>query len=169
MPSQQVRYAPTDVGHTFTKTANQKMGESTQPVSTDSSNTTNVELVKRLGPAHRDAELSRELNRRGLLTGLRRPFDEAAVRWVRYAYGVPSPPVLAPNELSVRNLAVRLGVSEGVVYYWIERNQLAARRGPGNRLCVPFSPEVEQACRERIARSSRIVPRTQGLAVGAVV
>jgi hypothetical protein len=48
LPAQQVRYTPTDVGHTFTKTTNQEMGESTQPISTDSSNTTNVELVKRL-------------------------------------------------------------------------------------------------------------------------
>jgi len=128
-----------------------------------------VELVKQLGPTHRDAELAHELNRRSLVTGLRRTFDEAAVRWVRFAYQVPSPPLLAPNELSVRDMAARLGVSEGVVYYWIERDQLAARRGPGNRLCVPFSPEVEQASRERIARSSRIVPRTQTLAVRGAV
>jgi len=128
-----------------------------------------VEVVKRLGPTHRDAELAHELNRRGLVTGLRRPFDEAAVRWVRFAYRIPSPPLLAPNELSVRDLAARLGVREGVVYYWIERNQLAARRGPGKRLCVPFSPEVEKACRERIDRSSRIAPRTQASAVRGAV
>jgi hypothetical protein len=128
-----------------------------------------VELVKQLGPTHRDAELVHELNRRSLVTGLRRPFDEAAVRWVRFAYQVPSPPLLAPNELSVRDVATRLGVSEGVVYYWIERDQLAARRGPGNRLCVPFSPEIEQACRERIVRSSRIVPGTQTLAARGAV
>jgi len=83
--------------------------------------------------------------------------------------GLAQPPLLAPNELSVRDLAARLGVREGVVYYWIERNQLAARRGPGKRLCVSFSPEVEKACRERIDRSSRIAPRTQASAVRGAV
>jgi DNA invertase Pin-like site-specific DNA recombinase len=128
-----------------------------------------VESVKRLGPQHEDAELAATLNGSGLSTGTGRPFDAAAVRWIRYAYGIASPPRLAQGERSVRQVADRLGVSGSAVYYWISRGQLTARRGSGGRLCVPFPPEVEQACQERIAQSNRFVTRTQSTAAGGAV
>jgi excisionase family DNA binding protein len=123
-----------------------------------------VELVLRLGPHHTDQQLAAELRAAGLRTGTGREFDEHAVRWIRYAHKIPSPPRLEPGELTVRQVAQRLGVSDGAVYYWIRHGQLAARRGPGNRLCVPFGPEVEQACRERIADSFHIPTPAQTLA-----
>jgi transposase-like protein len=41
------------------------------------------------------------------------------VRWLRYAYAVASPPLLAGGERTVKDVADRLGVSESAVYYWI--------------------------------------------------
>ena len=58
-------------------------------------------------------------------------------------------------------VAMRLGISASAVYYWIDHGQLEARRGPAGRLCVPFSSEVDQACRERMASSSHLPMRTQ--------
>lgn len=112
-----------------------------------------VDLVARLGPHRTDEQLAAELQAAGLRTGTGRPFDERAVRWVRYAHKIASPPKFAPNELTVAQVAERLGVSIGAVYYWIGHGQLAARRGPANRLCIPFGPEVESACRDRVANS----------------
>jgi excisionase family DNA binding protein len=88
------------------------------------------------------------------------------VRWVRHAHKIPSPPrlVLEPGELTVGQAAERLGISDGTVYYWIRHGQLAARRGPGNRLRIPFGPDVEQACRERVANSFHIPTPTETLA-----
>jgi excisionase family DNA binding protein len=123
-----------------------------------------VELVVRLGPHRTDQQLAAELRAAGLRTGTGRDFDEHAVRWIRYARKIPSPPRLEPGELTVRQIAHRLGVSDGAVYYWIRHGQLTARRGPGNRLCIPFDPQAERACRERIANSVHFPTPTKTLA-----
>ena len=129
-----------------------------------------VELVRRLAERS-DEEIAAELRAAELLTGGRRPFDVAAVRWVRYVHGISAPThsPLAPGEFSALEVANRLRVSANAVYYWINHGQLAARRTEAGRWCVPFPPEVEQACRRMVASSVRIKPSTQiALAGGAV-
>ena len=112
-------------------------------------------------------ELVAELNRAGFKTGMGRPFDINAVQWVRYTYRVPSPSVFHPGEMSVAEVAARLGISTGAVYDWIAWGHLAARRTPTGRLCIAFSTEVEAACRKRVADSCHIKPTSQK-AFGAV-
>jgi hypothetical protein len=117
----------------------------------------------------RDQELAAELNAAGQRTGAGQPFDAAAVRWLRWRYEIPTPSLLGADELSVSQVAERLGVSSAAVYYWISHDQLDARRAPGNRLCVPFPPEVEQACRQRVANSAHIVTPTERVAAKGAV
>ncbi|HEX5620040.1 MAG TPA: recombinase family protein [Solirubrobacteraceae bacterium] len=128
-----------------------------------------VELARRRGPELTNHELAAELNAAGQRTGTGRPFDLDAVQWLRWRYRIPAPPPLAAGEFSVRDVARRLGVSDGVVYYWIARGQLDARRGPAHRLYIPFPPEVEQACRERVANSVHIKSPTEMIAAGGAV
>jgi len=130
-----------------------------------------VKLVERLRDRS-DAELVAELSAAGFLTGSGRPFDVAAVRWIRYAHRIaspPEPPFLVPGELTVEDVAARLGIREHAVYYWICHRQLEARRSTGGRWCIPFPPEVERSCRERIANSVHMNTVTQITAVGAAV
>ena len=56
------------------------------------------------------------------------------------------------------NTAYRLGCSIGVIYYWIETAQLAVRRGPGNRLNIPWDSQTEASCRNRISQSGHLNP-----------
>jgi len=128
-----------------------------------------IELARRLGPERTNAELAADLNRANLKTGTGSRFDAAAVSWMRYAYRIDPPRLLAPGEMSVKEVAARLSVAPNVVYYWISQGQLAARRLAGGWLCVPFSPEVEQAVRQRIANSNRMKLRIQNIAVGDAV
>lgn len=129
-----------------------------------------IELVQRLSERS-DEEVVTMLAAAGLATGAGRPFNVAAVRWMRYAHQIPAAPrsLLAPGELTVAEVAARLDVPDDVVYYWISRGQLDARRGMGGRLCVPFAREVEEACRHRVRRSTRIKPRTKTAAVGGAL
>ena len=90
------------------------------------------------------------------------------MQWIRHAYHVPAPNPYADGEISVADTARRLGTSIGVVYDWIKTGKLAARRGPGNRLCIPWSERVEAECRCRITESGhlnpaarRTIPRTR--------
>ncbi|MGI9149687.1 MAG: hypothetical protein ACR2IK_24595 [Chloroflexota bacterium] len=78
------------------------------------------------------------------------------MRWIRYVHGIASPPLLATGEVTVAGVADRLGLSPNVIYYWLEHGQLAARRAPGGKWCIPFPPEVEQAYRERAATSGHL-------------
>lgn len=117
-----------------------------------------VEVIKRLGPTMSNHDLVTHLNTAGLRTGHGRPFDIAAVQWVRHAYHIPPPHPYAAGEISVAEAAHRLGCSTSVVYYWIENAQLDARRGPGNRLCITWTPKIEAACQRRIAASGHLNP-----------
>lgn len=129
-----------------------------------------IELVRRLSERS-DEELVAELTAAGFLSGAGRSFDVAAVRWVRYAQAISSPPrsALAPGELSVAQVAARLGVAENVIYYWISRGQLDARRASGARLCVSFPVEVEEACHQRVIHSTRVKLRNQTPTAGGAV
>ena len=115
-----------------------------------------VELVKRLGPTTGNDELVTRLNAAGHRTGHGRPFDIDAVQWIRHAYKIPVPDPYGPGEISVAEAARRLGCSTGVIYHWIHTGQLTARRGPGNRFCIPWNAQAEAGCRTRIAQSAHL-------------
>ncbi len=115
-----------------------------------------VRVIEKLGPRMTNRELVEHLTTAGLLTCMGRAFDVAAVQWVRWAYKIPSPDRYAAGEIGVAAAAARLGCSTSVVYYWIETAQLDARRGSGNRLCIPWTPTIEAACRRRIAESGHL-------------
>jgi DNA invertase Pin-like site-specific DNA recombinase len=128
-----------------------------------------VQLARRRAGELNNDELAAELNLAGHRTGTGRPFDPAAVQWLRWRYQIPSPAPFVPGELSVQQVAERLGVSAGVVYYWIAHGQLDAHHGPANRHRIPFPPEVEHACRQRVANSAHIKTPTEILTAGGAV
>ena len=117
-----------------------------------------VAMVTRLGPTTPTAELAELLNAAGLTTGTGAPFDVKAVQWIRHAYHIPAPNPYTDGEISVADAAARLGCSIGVVYDWIKTGKLSARRGPGNRLCIPWTDHVEAECRRRITESAHLNP-----------
>ena len=102
-------------------------------------------------------------------TGSGKPFDIKAIQWVRHTHHVPTPSPYAAGELSVNDVAARLGVSTGVVYYWIETAQLDARRSRGNRLCIPWTAKIEAACRRRITASAHLNPASKTATAGGAV
>ncbi|MEU9247656.1 hypothetical protein [Streptomyces sp. NPDC048385] len=62
-----------------------------------------------------------------------------------------------------------LGINASVVYRWISRGQLTARRTPDGRLCVPWDPPTETACRALIKASLQIKPRPSHTTSGEAV
>ncbi len=117
-----------------------------------------VEMIRQLGPVTPAAELARQLNAAGMVTGNGRPFDAKAVQWIRHAYHIPAPAPCHDSEISVAEAAGRVGCSTGVIYYWIQAGQLEARRGPGNRLCITWNDRIQAACSDRIAASGHLNP-----------
>jgi DNA invertase Pin-like site-specific DNA recombinase len=122
-----------------------------------------VALARELGPRLTNPELAAALNAAGHRTGTGKPFDRTAATNLRYAYRIGSPDLLAEGELTPRAVAERLGVAVGVVHGWLSAGSLPARRSPTGRWCIPFPPEIEDACRARIAASPHLHRDADGL------
>ena len=117
-----------------------------------------VELVRELGRTTDTRDMADKLNAAGLTTGHGRPFDVKAVQWIRHAYNIPAPAAYADGEISVAELAAKLGCSTGTVYDWIKTGELAARRGTGNRLCIRWTDQIEAECRRWVTESGHLNP-----------
>jgi hypothetical protein len=127
-----------------------------------------IELIKRLAADHTNAQIVERLDKAGMRTSTGLPFDEKAIRWLRWRYRIgPSQP--RAGELTVTQLAERFGISDGTVYAWITTGKLAARRGPANRLYIPYRPDVEQRCRRLVASSIHLPTETKITAAGVAV
>jgi DNA invertase Pin-like site-specific DNA recombinase len=98
-------------------------------------------------------DVAEQLNSAGHRTGAGRRFDNDAVASLRHNHHIPQPGLLQPGEVTVTDIARHLGISPGAVTYWIHRGWLHARRGLNNQWCVPFDPDVEHACRQRVVTS----------------
>jgi DNA invertase Pin-like site-specific DNA recombinase len=61
-----------------------------------------------------------------------------------------------PGEISIADTADRLAVKADVVYYWAKRGYLPTRRGKSGRRWVTLTPDLEQACRQRITDSYKL-------------
>jgi DNA-binding transcriptional regulator YiaG len=114
-----------------------------------------IDLARQLGELTND-ELARRLNAAGYITGAGRPFDRVAVTNMRHYHHIPQPGLLQDGESTVADIARRLGIGHGAVIHWIARGWLSAHRGLNDQWCVPFGPDVEAACRERVGQSAHI-------------
>ncbi|MGO9973931.1 MAG: helix-turn-helix transcriptional regulator [Solirubrobacteraceae bacterium] len=115
-----------------------------------------LELIRRLGAHRSNAEIATELQAAGLRTGTGKTFDERTVCNLRSRHRIPAASALRDGELTVKQVAERLGVSTTAIYHWIADDKLPTHRGYHNQLCIPFPPEVEQQCRERARNSPRL-------------
>jgi excisionase family DNA binding protein len=129
-----------------------------------------VELTRRLAADHTNEQIAEQLNAAGMRTGTAGPFAAKHVQWIRWAHKIPYPASYArDNELTVNQIAERLGVSTGTIYTWVSTGKLTARRGPTNRLYIPYGDDVEQDCRRLVASSVHLSTETKIRAAGGAV
>jgi hypothetical protein len=83
-----------------------------------------VEQVRNLARSMSDAQVAEDLHRRGYRPPKGEAFNASMVYWIRYRHRIPAPPSRRLGEWSVQELAIRLGVRPGVVYYWIAQEVL---------------------------------------------
>ena len=130
-----------------------------------------VTLITQLAKTgHTNTEIAGELQAAGIRTGKDLPFTAHAVRHIRRTHHIRA--AARPSrhrDLTVTEVGARLGVSPGVIYYWIRHGQLAAQRSDTNRLQIRLGPDIEQECRARIADSAHIPAQTKITATGGAV
>jgi DNA invertase Pin-like site-specific DNA recombinase len=109
-----------------------------------------VELIRRRKrEGLRDSDVAAELRSLGLRTAWGHEFGSADVRNVRSSIGLSAQPPLGPGELTVHQVAERLGVQPGTVYYWLKLGEVPYRKRPNGTICVRLTPEVEATLRAR--------------------
>ena len=79
------------------------------------------------------------------------------IAWIRYKHRIPAPELKRADELTVSQVAETFNVSPGVVYYWIERGILPARRrNCGSPYWITLAPEKETQLHHWVDKSVRI-------------
>jgi len=118
-----------------------------------------VDRVRDLAQSLPNAEIAERLNREGHVSALGKPFTGSIIQWIRYRYQIPKITLACPEELTVEQVAKRFGVSPNVVYYWIDRSVIQARRlNAGAPYWITLDEADEQKLRDWVCNSRRIQP-----------
>jgi len=104
-----------------------------------------------------DSQVALQLNKEGIRSAKGTGFTRSVVSWIRYAHKIPAAVLKLPGELTVNEIAEKFGVSLHVVYYWIERKVISARRPHGGaRYYISLDPDKERELAQWVAGSERI-------------
>ena len=90
--------------------------------------TETVDRVRTLARELPDDQIDRELNREGRLSAKGKEFTQSIVRNLRVTYSIPVAMMKRLDEFTVTEVAAKLAVSRHMVYYWIQRGNLSARK-----------------------------------------
>jgi DNA invertase Pin-like site-specific DNA recombinase len=116
-----------------------------------------VDRVRHLAQNLPDGQIADCLNQEGQLSALEKPFTGSMIQWIRYRYQIPKARLVRPEELTVQQVAERFRVSPNVVYYWIDRGLIQARRlNAGSPYWITLNETDEQKLREWVRSSCRI-------------
>jgi hypothetical protein len=133
-----------------------------------------VEQVRKLAQHSNDEQIAAHLNQTGVKTRKGNCVTISAIRWIRFTHAIPIPTLQRPEERTVAEVAAHFGVSHYVVYYWIERNHITARKlatPKGVAWFLTLDQGTEQRLRLWVEQSSRITkqPVSQSPIVGGAL
>jgi len=118
-----------------------------------------VDRVRELASRVVDAGIADQFNRDGQTSATGKPYTTKMIQWIRVRHRIPPPTLKTAEELTVHQVATRFGVSDHVVYYWIDRRLLHARRlNGGMPYWITLDVSTEQQLRAWVRNSSRIQP-----------
>ena len=116
-----------------------------------------VERIRRLATEQADAEIADTLNQQGCRSAKDKSFTQSMISWIRYKHRIPAPTLKRPEEMTVVQMTEKFDVTPNVVYYWIERGVvLARRRNRGSALWITLDPETERRLQQWVEKSTRI-------------
>ena len=116
-----------------------------------------VDHVRDLAHSLLDAEIADQFNREAHVSATGKRYTSKMIQWIRRCHCIPPAALKTPDELTVHQAARHFGVSNSVVYYWIERRLLQARRlNGGMPYWITLNASDEQRLRDWVRNSSRI-------------
>lgn len=87
-----------------------------------------IKRVKKLATKFTDEQIASAFNQEGIKSAKGQHFTVSMIKWIRYKNAIPKPKFKRHEELTVKQIAEKFAVSPHVVYYWIERKIIPARR-----------------------------------------
>jgi DNA invertase Pin-like site-specific DNA recombinase len=116
-----------------------------------------VERVRHLAQSLPDGDIADCLNQEGQVSALGKPFTGSMVHWIRFRYQIPRAKLERSDELTVQQVAERFRVSPNVVYYWIDRGVIQARRlNAGSPYWITLNETDEQKLQAWVRNSCKI-------------
>ena len=116
-----------------------------------------IERVRELARTLDDAGIAARLNDEGLKTNKENSFTIKSIKWIRHKHLIPRADDRKAGELTVKEAAERLGVSRGVIYYWIDKGLISGRRhNAGSPYLLAITPNTERELAKRVAQSTRM-------------
>jgi DNA invertase Pin-like site-specific DNA recombinase len=116
-----------------------------------------VDRIRDLACSLLDAQIADRLNREGCTSAKGKSYTAKMIRWIRWRYQIPLARLKKPEEMTVQQVAKQFGVSDGVVYYWVEHNVIQTRRlNPGMPCWITLTAADERKLRDWVRNSSRI-------------
>jgi hypothetical protein len=119
-----------------------------------------VDRVRELARTLIDTEIADQFIREGHASATGKPFTAKMIKWIRKCHRIPPAALKKPDEMTVQQTAKHFGVSDSVIYYWIEHSLVQARRlNHGMPLWITLNPSNEQKLRDWVGNSRRIQNR----------
>src|SRR6266852_4781789 len=116
-----------------------------------------VDRVWHLAQSLPDGDIADCLNQEGQVSAVGKPFTGSMIQWIRYRYQIPRATLVRPEELTVQQVAERFRVSPNVVYYWVDRGVIQARRlNAGSPYWITLNETDEQKLQDWVRNSCRI-------------
>jgi hypothetical protein len=116
-----------------------------------------VSRIRSLAATMTDAQIAAMLNQEGVVSAKGKCFTRKMLSWIRCRYDIPAASLKGSQELTVHEVADLFGVRPGVVYYWIARGHIPARRlASGMPYWITLEPEKTAELRAWVTNSNRI-------------
>ena len=104
-----------------------------------------VTEVRELSKTLQDHEIAHRFNKEGRLSATGKPFNDTMVKWIRNKFKIPAPILKGPQEYTLKEISDKFGVTHHIVYYWIERCYVKARKiNNGSRWLIKLNSEKEK-------------------------
>jgi hypothetical protein len=116
-----------------------------------------VNKVRQRAQQQTDPQIALALNQEGLHSAKGRAFTASMIAWIRGKHRIPAPLQQHPGALTVRQLSQKFAVSQHVVYYWLEKGLVTARRPrPNGQMWITLTAQQERELQVWATNSKRI-------------
>jgi len=113
-----------------------------------------IEKVKVLTMQYADdRKTASSLNKQGLHGATGKPFTQDMIQWIRHKYQIERPLLKSDHEYTVAQVQKMFNISRHMVYYWIDRKYVKARKRSDNTFLVTITPSNKAKLHSKITTS----------------